>query len=176
MDITPLTDRLDELITEARFEVEGSRVLVPEQPVHLDPLVLPLYPDFDPKEWDPLWVGFYDDAGVATALHLNWADEAPISWDAMIDCLMHAGRAYLLIPPDEDIDREWQAIAVIEPADSIAAWNAFVEDLLTTAGVSYGVEMYRWWPTDLWIQLPDLIDQGAIDRARERWVAAGGEV
>jgi hypothetical protein len=32
VDITPLTDRLDELISIVRFEGEGGRVLVPEHP------------------------------------------------------------------------------------------------------------------------------------------------
>ena len=171
MDITPLTDRLSELISIVRFEVAGARILVPEQPVGLDPLVLPLYPDYDPKEWDPLWLCFNDDAGVSEALHLNWADEAPISWDAYVECLVHAGRAHLFIPPDENIDQEWQAIAAIEPADSAAAWNAFVEDLLTGGGKSYGIEMFYEWPTDLWNYLPDLIDQATIDRAQATFAA-----
>ena len=171
MDITPLTDRLDELISIVRFEGEGGRVLVPERPVDMDPLVDPMYPDYDPDTWDPMWLTFNDDAGVTMALHLNWADEAPISWDAYVECLVLAGRAYLLVPPDADIGREWQAIAVIEPADAITAWEAFVGDLLTSGGMSYGVEMFYEWPTDLWNHLPDLIKQEAIDRAQVTFAA-----
>ena len=78
--------------------------------------------------------------------------------------------------PSKCNDQEWQAIAVIEPADHRGAWEGFVEDLLTSGGMAYGVEMFHWWPTDLWNQLPDLVDQACIDRARERWVASGGEV
>ena len=53
MNITPLTGRLDELIADVRFNGEGGRVLVPERPVELDPLVGRLYPGLRPGRVGP---------------------------------------------------------------------------------------------------------------------------
>ena len=172
LDVNSLVRRLETLVDESSLEVDGGRILTPAEPVDLDPLVEPLFPGYEPGEWDPLYVMFTEDEGVdsSSLLGFEWDDgEAPISWSATIEQLRVGDRAYLIIPPDEDLGHRWQAVAAVEPADHRAAWGALIEELLATGGSAYGVELFMTWPTGLSNDASRLVDQAALERARLRF-------
>jgi hypothetical protein len=169
VDIKLLTDRLDELITFVRFEGEGGGVLVPERPVELDPLVGPLYPGYDPEEWDPPYFMFVADYETSTAVSFEWTSDAPISWSASIGYFESNGRAYVVLPPDDDVEQAWQAIAIVDPADHRPSWNALVAELVASNGTAYGIEILGSLPTGFTNRAADRIDEGVLRRGLESW-------
>ena len=169
MDIKPLTDRLDELITLVRFEGEGGGVLVPERPVELDPLVGLLYTDYDPEQWDPPYFTFGADYETSTAVSFEWTSDAPMSWSASIEFFESNGRAYVMLPPDDDVQQAWQAIAIVDPADHRPSWNALIAELVASNGTAYGIEIFGTLPTGFTNHATDRIDEGALRRGLESW-------
>lgn len=154
-----LFDQLPALFSVRHAEVGGGTLWVAAEPVELEPLAGP----GDDRDDATLYARLDGARRLSTLLHLEWASEAPMSWEVDVRLLEddEAG-TYALLVPDAGTDDPVIVLARLQPAGIPELIDAFVSALIGGGGPPFGPELFVSPPTEIHIYRPDLLSRDAV--------------